>query len=285
MELVCDIALVERRARELRRSGRLALVPTMGALHEGHLSLVRLAASAADATVVSIFVNPTQFGPGEDFERYPRDLERDADLAEAAGADVLFVPSTEAMYPDGFSTTVHVGGMTERLCGAHRPGHFDGVTTVVAKLFGIVRPDIAVFGQKDGQQVAVIERMVADLDLGVRIVRGEIVREADGLAMSSRNRYLSTDERRRALALPEALGEVRELFGQGERSSDAVLGAVRGRIESEPGVALQYVEAVDAVTLEAVDVLRDGVMVAAAVVVGETRLIDNVVFGESVEIG
>jgi len=280
MQLIADIETMRRRARELASAGRLALVPTMGALHEGHLSLVRLASSMADATVVSVFVNPTQFGPGEDYEQYPRDLERDADRAEAAGGDVLFAPSVESMYPPGFSTVVHVRDLTERLCGAYRPGHFDGVTTVVAKLLGIVRPHLAVFGRKDAQQASVIERMATDLHLDVEIVRGAIVREDDGLAMSSRNRYLSDDERAHALVLHRALEAAREQYARGERSPDAVLSEVRSRIGSERAVALQYVDAVDAKTLEPVEELRDGVMVAAAMFVGDTRLIDNVVLGE-----
>ncbi|MBD3367340.1 MAG: pantoate--beta-alanine ligase [Candidatus Eisenbacteria bacterium] len=285
MELVSEVATMERRARELSRKGRLSLVPTMGALHEGHLSLVRLAASRSDATVVSVFVNPTQFGPGEDFERYPRDLERDAELAKAAGADILFAPSAEEMYPEGFSTVVHVKDLTDRLCGSYRPGHFDGVTTVVAKLFGIVRPDLAVFGQKDGQQVAVIERMAADLNLGVEIVRGAIVREDDGVALSSRNRYLSDEERARARVLSAALAAARDRYEGGERSAEAVVSEVRRTIEKEPAVRLQYVEAVDAKTLVPVRTLNDGVMVTAAVYVGDTRLIDNVILGEAAEIG
>jgi pantoate--beta-alanine ligase len=285
MRLIVDIDEMERTARSLSRKGRLALVPTMGALHEGHLSLVRLATSLAEATVVSVFVNPTQFGPAEDFERYPRDLERDADLAEAAGADVLFAPAAEAMYPAGFSTVVHVKDLTDRLCGSYRPGHFDGVTTVVAKLLGIVRPDMAVFGQKDGQQAAVVERMAEDLNLGVEIVRGGTVREPDGLAMSSRNRYLSREERARALVLSDALREAQEAYRRGQRDAAALVSSLRERIEADPSIRLQYIEAVDARPLEPVDALDDGVMVAAAVFVGDTRLIDNVILGEAVEIG
>ncbi len=285
MRVVHDITAMERLARELRAKGTLALVPTMGALHEGHLSLVRLAAEKADAVVVSVFVNPTQFGPNEDYERYPRDVERDAALADEAGADVVFAPSVEAMYPPGFSTIVHVRDLTDRLCGSYRPGHFDGVTTVVAKLLGIVRPDLAVFGQKDGQQASVMERMVEDLHLRVEIVRAPTVRESDGVALSSRNRYLSEDERARARVLPGALRVAREQYERGERRPEALLSEVRRRIEEEPDVRVQYVEAVDSRTLEPVEKLADGVMVAAAVFVGDTRLIDNVILGEAVDIG
>ena len=285
MRVVHDITAMERLARELRAKGTLALVPTMGALHEGHLSLVRLAAEKADAVVVSVFVNPTQFGPHEDYERYPRDVERDAALADEAGADVVFAPSVEAMYPPGFSTVVDVRDLTDRLCGSYRPGHFDGVTTVVAKLLGIVRPDLAVFGQKDGQQASVIERMVEDLHLRVEIVRAPTVRESDGVALSSRNRYLSEDERARARVLPGALRVAREQYERGERRPEALLSEVRRRIEEEPDVRVQYVEAVDSRTLEPVEKLADGVMVAAAVFVGDTRLIDNVILGEAIDIG
>lgn len=255
----------------------VGLVPTMGYLHEGHLSLVRLARELSDTVVVSVFVNPTQFGPSEDFDNYPRDLTRDARLAGEAGCDLLFVPSAEEMYPAHYATVVHVQKLGRRLCGAFRPGHFDGVCTVVAKLLNIVRPEVAVFGQKDGQQAAIIERMAADLDLGVRIVRGPTVREADGLAMSSRNSYLSEDERADAAVLYQALEKARGLYESGETDAAAVIERVRSMIDARPTARSQYVAAVDRDTLDDVQELGPDTMIALAVFVGETRLIDNVV--------
>ena len=253
----------------------------MGFLHEGHLSLVRAAAELSDVVVVSVFVNPTQFGPSEDLERYPRDLPRDSALAEEAGCDILFVPAADEMYPARYATVVHVQRLSEKLCGAFRPGHFDGVCTVVAKLFEIVRPSIAVFGQKDGQQAAIIERMVADLNMGVEIVRGPTVREPDGLAVSSRNSYLSDDERREAAVLHSALEHGRALYGDGERDAARVLGEMRTMIESRPSAEVQYLAAVDSRTLDDVVELGPGVMLALAVFFGETRLIDNVLLGDA----
>jgi len=276
MEIVGSPA--EMRARDLRAAGRVVgFVPTMGALHEGHLSLVRLARARADVVVVSVFVNPTQFGPSEDFESYPRDLEGDASLLAEAGCDVLFAPEAAAIYPAGFATVVHVQRLTRKMCGAFRPGHFDGVTTVVAKLLAIVRPDFAVFGQKDGQQAAVIERMAADLDTGVEIVRAPTVREADGLAMSSRNAYLTSEERADAPAIYAALDSARKLYEAGDTDADAALERIRGEIDARRTARTQYVAAVDASTLEDAAVLAPGVMLAVAVFVGETRLIDNIV--------
>jgi pantoate--beta-alanine ligase len=249
----------------------------MGALHDGHLSLIRIASKLADFTVASVFVNPTQFGPSEDFDRYPRDLTKDAALAESAGCDLLFAPDVADVYPPRFATVVHVQRMSAKLCGALRPGHFDGVSTVVAKLFSIVRPSIAVFGQKDGQQAAIIERMTADLNLGVEIVRAPTVREPDGLAMSSRNAYLTKDERAQAPALFRALEHGRGLYEAGERDALRVVEAVNERIARESSARVQYVAAVDSETLEDVAVLRPGTMLAVAAVLGATRLIDNVV--------
>ena len=217
MEVVRTVGEMKQRSRELGRDGALVgFVPTMGFLHEGHLTLVRTARELADTVVVSIFVNPTQFGPTEDLDRYPRDLERDLALLEAEGVDVVFVPEPSDVYPAGYATVVHVQRLGERLCGAFRPGHFDGVCTVVAKLFEIVRPNLAVFGQKDGQQAAIIERMAEDLDMRVQIVRGPTVREADGLAMSSRNSYLNEDERAEAPVLRKALLHAAALYDGGE---------------------------------------------------------------------
>ena len=281
MDTVTSIAEMESRAAELRGRGRvIGFVPTMGHLHEGHLSLVRTAARLADVVVVSVFVNPTQFGPTEDLDRYPRDLPRDSALAEEAGCDILFAPSTEEVYPARYATVVHVQRLSEKLCGAFRPGHFDGVCTVVAKLFEIVKPSIAVFGQKDGQQAAIIERMVADLNMGVEIVRAPTVREPDGLAMSSRNGYLSEGERREAAVLYQALERGRAMYGEGERSAAKVLAEIRSMIESKPAADVQYVAAVGSRTLDDVTELGSGTMLAVAVFFGTTRLIDNIVLGD-----
>lgn len=278
VETIRTVAEMERRARELKAAGSVVgLVPTMGSLHEGHLSLIRHADARADTVIVSIFVNPTQFGPSEDFESYPRDLDRDAALAAEAGCDILFVPEVFDVYPAHYATVVHVQHLTRKLCGAFRPGHFDGVTTVVAKLLNIVRPHVAVFGRKDGQQLAVIERMVADLDMGVEIVSVETVREQDGLAMSSRNTHLSADERRDATVLSESLVLARSLYGSGERDASVVVGRMRELIEGRETPEIQYVEAVDRATMDPVSELRGGVMIAMAVYFGKTRLIDNTV--------
>ncbi len=260
------------------RPGRVALVPTMGYLHEGHLSLVDRARARAERVVMSIFVNPLQFGPNEDFARYPRDLDRDVALATKRGVDLVFAPSVEEMYPDGEpAVQVSPGRMADRLCGAHRPGHFQGVLTVVAKLFGIVRPDIAVFGQKDFQQAVLIRRMVADLELGVEIDLAPIVREPDGLAMSSRNVYLSAEERARALGLSRGLEDALAAFRLGERDSARLRDRVRERIAAEPGVRTEYVELVHPGTLEPIETAEPGSVLAVAAFVGTTRLIDNVI--------
>jgi len=278
LETIRTVAAMESRSAELRASGAvIGLVPTMGSLHEGHLSLIRQADGLADTVVVSIFVNPTQFGPSEDFESYPRDLDRDAELASGAGCDILFVPEAADVYPAHYATVVHVQHLTRRLCGAFRPGHFDGVTTVVAKLLNVVRPHLAVFGRKDGQQLAVIERMVADLDMGVRIVPGETVRESDGLAMSSRNAYLSEAERRDAVVLWEALELARTLYESGERDATLVVARMREMIDARETTEIQYIEAVDRATMDPVAELGVNVMIAMAVFLGKTRLIDNTV--------
>jgi pantoate--beta-alanine ligase len=282
VEILRTVGEMKTRARGIGREGAvIGFVPTMGFLHEGHLTLVRMARELADSVVVSIFVNPTQFGPSEDLDRYPRDLERDLALLEEAGADVVFVPEAADVYPSGYATVVHVQRLGEKLCGAFRPGHFDGVCTVVAKLFEIVRPNLAVFGQKDGQQAAIIERMVEDLDMDVQIVRGPTVREPDGLAMSSRNSYLSEDERAEAPVLRQALLHAESLFGSGESDAAKVLSEVRDMIESKPHAEVQYVAAVDWKSLDDVTELRPGTMLALAVFFGRTRLIDNLVLGEA----
>ncbi len=265
-------------ADEVRREGkRIGLVPTMGCLHEGHLSLIRLARERTDGVVVSIFVNPTQFGPGEDFEKYPRTFERDQELVEQAGGEVIFTPNVEEMYPPGFCTAVQVDKLTEGLCGASRPGHFRGVTTVVAKLLCAVKPHVAVFGQKDFQQAVVIRRMVRDLNLNVEIVIAPIVREADGLAISSRNAYLSPSERRVARVLFQSLEKARERVRAGEREASGIISAMKAEIEAKPMARIDYIEMVDAETIEPATRVEGRVLVALAVWIGKTRLIDNVV--------
>jgi pantoate--beta-alanine ligase len=287
MIAVQDLAALRDVIGKARAESTIALVPTMGALHEGHLSLVRQARREGGFVVVSIFVNPLQFAPHEDFSRYPRRPEEDAAALEAEEVDVLWAPRPETFYPSDFSTAVEVGGVSERGEGAVRPTHFRGVATVVAKLFLQVQPDVAVFGRKDLQQLAVIRRMVRDLDFPVRIAVGETVREADGLALSSRNAYLSPDERRRATALPRALFAARELArgrlplppgeGRGEGVLDPAELARRTREELErSGLVVDYVEVVDVETMKPPPSIRSGTALAAAVRVGETRLIDNV---------
>jgi len=266
-------------AERWRRAGlRVGFVPTMGALHSGHLALVKASQAECERTVVSIFVNPIQFGPREDFSRYPRPLARDRRLLVAQGVHALFVPSAAAMYAAGFSTKVWVGGeLVARFCGPFRPGHFAGVTTVVAKLFNIVRPDAAFFGAKDAQQAAVVARMTADLDFGVAMRIIPTVRENDGLAMSSRNRYLSPAQRSSASCLYRALKEGRTAVMLGERRAGAVTAVVRRVLSAEPSLRLQYAELADARTFEPVTRLKGMIILAAAARIGKTRLIDNVV--------
>jgi pantoate--beta-alanine ligase len=258
----------------------IALVPTMGALHAGHASLIRAAAAARPGrAAVSIFVNPTQFGPNEDFARYPRTFAADCALAEREGATVIFAPSVEEIYPAGAATIVVVEALGDRLDGASRPGHFRGVATVVAKLLIAAEPDLAFFGQKDAAQVAVLRRMVADLRLRTKIVVCPIVREADGLALSSRNVYLSSEERKQALVLSRAVGCVQELVAGGERRSDRLIDAAQGVFEQEPSVRVDYIELVDWETLWPVLTATPGTLFAIAAWVGATRLIDNTVIG------
>ena len=256
---------------------RLGFVPTMGALHEGHLSLVRAAKARCDVVAASIFVNPTQFGPNEDFSKYPRSFGTDRELLEKEGVELLFAPSVEEMYPEGAVTFVTVEGLSERLCGKSRPGHFRGVTTIVSNLFHITQSDLAFFGQKDAAQVAIIRRMVLDLNLGVEIVVCPIVREADGLAMSSRNAYLNPQERKSALVLSRSLAQVKKLFEQGERRTSKLGAAGRQIFAEEPSVRLDYIEIVSPETLEPVEHITDPALVAVAAFVGGTRLIDNIV--------
>jgi pantoate--beta-alanine ligase len=251
----------------------------MGALHEGHISLVRLAKSSCDFVAASIFVNPTQFAPNEDFSRYPRAFEADRQKLEAKGVDLLFAPSVEEMYPKGAATFVTVDDIGDRLDGRSRPGHFRGVSTVVAKLFHIVEPDIAVFGQKDAAQVAIIKRMVRDLMFPVEIVVAPIIREADGLALSSRNAYLSADERRQATVLSRALRAIEDRFRGGEKNAAALIAAAQKIFAGEPSVRVDYVEVIDPDTLKSVTVAQNGTLAAVAAVVGTTRLIDNTLLG------
>ena len=264
--------------RQITGAGKsLGFVPTMGALHEGHLSLARASKSRCHATAVSIFVNPLQFGPTEDLAKYPRPLERDAAMLEQLGIDLLFLPTVEEMYPPGATTHVLVGELSEKLDGASRPGHFRGVTTVVNKLFEIVRPDCAFFGQKDAAQVAVLRKMVRDLDMDVELVVCPIVREPDGLAMSSRNVYLTPEQRQQALVLHRALMRVQFAADEGEHDSEK-LGAIgRAVIAEEYGARLDYFAVVDPYTLDAVPHISGGALVAVAAYLGSTRLIDNLV--------
>lgn len=256
-------------------TGTVGLVPTMGFLHEGHLSLVRGARADCDTVAVSIFVNPAQFGPGEDLDRYPRDEERDLALLRDEGADIVFMPPPEEVYPPGFDDWVEVRGpIAERLEGEHRPGHFRGVTTVVARLFRIVRPDRAYFGEKDAQQLRVIRRMTGDLGLPVEVLGLPIVREPDGLAMSSRNAYLSPDDRTRALALSRALGEAERSFGSGERDAGVIRTAARRTLDAA-GVGVDYVSVVDEETLTELKTIDRPALLLLAALVGATRLIDN----------
>lgn len=267
--------------RDQLPAGRtLGFVPTMGALHEGHMSLMAIARQRADVTIASIFVNPLQFGPNEDLSRYPRPIEKDIALLEAAGVDALFLPPVEELYPDGASTVVLEEAVSTHLCGASRPGHFRGVTTVVLKLFNIVTPDFAVFGQKDAQQCVVIERMVRDLDLRVKIVRGPIVREADGLALSSRNIYLAPEDRAAAPAIFASLEAAKAAYVAGERNAAALMAIGRERLDAEPRIAVQYWEVRDRVSLEPVEAVgADGALFAVAAYLGTTRLIDNLEVG------
>jgi pantoate--beta-alanine ligase len=264
-------------AAERRSGSRIGFVPTMGALHEGHLSLVGRARELTDVVVVSVFVNPTQFGPGEDFDRYPRDLERDVRMAGARGAAIVFAPEVAEMYPEALLTTVTMRGITDDFEGARRPGHFDGVLTVVAKLFHIVEPDVAVFGQKDAQQLAAVRRMAADLDFPVEIVVGETVREADGLALSSRNAFLSAADRSQALALRAALGRAESLAADGVDDADRLLTAMREELARHPGVEVDYVAVVEQNSFRPLRRLTEPAVAAVAARVGKTRLIDNVV--------
>jgi pantoate--beta-alanine ligase len=278
MEIIETPEAMQRRALELKRSGnRIGFVPTMGFLHEGHLSLMHLARQHCDVLVVSIFVNPTQFGPNEDLDAYPRDFERDEALCVNEGVDLVFYPAAGTMYADDASVRVDEELLSSGLCGASRPAHFRGVCTVVAKLFNLVLPDCAVFGEKDAQQLRIIERMVRDLNFPVEIIRGPIVREPDGLAMSSRNKYLNEVQRGSALCLRASLSAAEELWKNGERNASVIRNHMVSIIEPEADAAIDYIELVDDESLRPVDVLEGKALVAVAVWIGQTRLIDNVV--------
>lgn len=276
MHIISSAAEMTAFSKAARRAGkRVGFVPTMGALHEGHLSLVRAARAHSEVVVVSIFVNPTQFGPNEDFARYPRSFDKDRAMLERGGADCIFSPSVEEMYPPGATTWVTVEGLSEKLDGLSRPGHFRGVTTVVSTLFNIVQPEAAFFGQKDAAQVAVIRKMVRDLNFDVEIVVCPIVRESDGLAMSSRNAYLTPEQRKQALVLHRVLECVGARISQGESKAGNLISSGKRMIAEEPGVRLDYFEIVDADTLDPVSDVTNGALVAVAAYVGNTRLIDN----------
>ena len=281
MEIIESIKEMQNRAAAYRAEGKsIALVPTMGYLHDGHASLMREGRRRGDVLVASIFVNPSQFGAGEDFDSYPRDLERDSHIAAEAGVDIIFAPKASEMYPAGYQSWVDVERLTIPLCGASRPGHFRGVATVVCKLFHIVMPHLALFGKKDYQQLAVLRRMSVDLNMAIEIVGMPIVREADGLAMSSRNAYLTPAERMSALCLSRALGAARALYQGGEQSAPLLRERVTGMITGEPAATVDYAELRDMDTLEEVSQADERTLVALAVKIGKTRLIDNCVLGE-----
>ncbi len=270
------VRTVEEVRGELAGRERVGLVPTMGFLHKGHLSLIRRAHEDCETVVVSLFVNPKQFGQGEDLDAYPRDEERDARLAEECGADILFAPGLDEVYPDGFSTSVEVGGLTDVLCGSARPGHFAGVTTVVTKLLNMVRPDVAYFGQKDAQQALVIRKLVRDLDMPVRIEVCPTVREPDGLALSSRNAYLSPEQRERALSLNRALRAAEAAVSEGRTDADDVLAAAREQLQ-QAGIEPEYLELRSAKDLAPVERVNGSTLLAVAAQVGRARLIDNTI--------
>ncbi|HOD29523.1 MAG TPA: pantoate--beta-alanine ligase [Syntrophales bacterium] len=285
MQIIHAVKEMKSFADAARGAGkRIAFVPTMGYFHDGHLDLMREARRRADWVVVSIYVNPTQFGPREDLDTYPRDFERDRRLAEGVGVDVIFFPDNSEMYPPGYQTYVDVEGVTRNLCGRSRPGHFRGVTTVCAKLFNIVKPQVTVFGTKDFQQLAAIKRMVTDLNMDLDVVGRPTTREADGLAMSSRNVHLCAAERPSALSLSRSLQMAERRFQEGERDAATVIRDIRTFIEGHPFVSVDYIQICDSQTLEDVPDISEGAVLAMAVRVGKTRLIDNHVFGEALNL-
>jgi pantoate--beta-alanine ligase len=270
----------EIRDARKKLKGRVGLVPTMGYLHAGHISLVEIAKQHSDEVIVSIFVNPSQFGPNEDLDAYPRNLEHDFELLEQAGVDLVWLPTSEIMYPDNYQTWVDLDQIPQLLEGSQRPGHFKGVSTVVAKLFNVVQPEVAVFGQKDAQQVAVIKQMVRDLNMPVEIAVGAIIREPDGLAMSSRNSYLDAKQRQAATVLYQALQNAQTKFQQGERRSEAIRKTMTDTINNEPLAKLEYVSCANVDSLEELENISTQALLSMAVYVGQTRLIDNLVLGE-----
>lgn len=279
MNIVKTISEVRNEVKNWKKQGlSVGLVPTMGYLHEGHKSLIDRACRENDKVVVSVFVNPTQFGPGEDLATYPRDIQRDAALCEDAGAALIFNPEPEEMYFDDFHTYVTMESLSDELCGKTRPIHFRGVCTVVSKLFHIVAPDRAYFGQKDAQQLAIIKRMVRDLNFDIEIVGCPIVREADGLAKSSRNTYLNPEERKAALVLSRAVRLGQELIQNGERNADVIVEKMKQLIEEEPLAKIDYVQVVDAISIQPVVEIKGSILVAMAVYIGKTRLIDNFIY-------
>lgn len=279
MKVVKTIQEVRDAVKEWKAQGlSVGFVPTMGYLHEGHESLINKAVEGNDRVVVSIFVNPMQFGPTEDLDKYPRDLERDSKLCERAGANLIFHPEKEEMYFDDFSSYVDINGLSDELCGKSRPVHFRGVCTVVTKLFNIVSPDRAYFGGKDAQQLAIIRRFVRDLNIDVEIIGCPIIREEDGLAKSSRNTYLSKEERQAALILSQSLNLAKDAINSGERDSKAVIDLISKNIKKEPLAKIDYVEVVDSLSMAAVEKIEKSVLVAIAVYIGKTRLIDNFTF-------
>jgi pantoate--beta-alanine ligase len=277
MEIIRSPKRMQKICIRLKQKGKIiGFVPTMGYLHEGHLSLMRIAKKKSDVLVVSIFVNPTQFGPQEDFKRYPRDLERDKRLLKKIGCDFLFCPKVKDLYPQGYKTYVDVQNLTKVLEGASRPGHFKGVTTVVAKLFNIVQPDIAVFGQKDAQQVVVLKKMVDDLNYGIKILIAPTIREKNGLALSSRTLYLSSEQRKQAKVLYQALRLAKEMIKRGERNASRIISKMKVLINKQPLAKIDYIAITDTDTLEFLKKLKDEVLVSLAVQFGKTRLIDNI---------
>ncbi|WP_321531824.1 pantoate--beta-alanine ligase [uncultured Desulfuromonas sp.] len=276
MEIIHDVQAFQQRMLAERQQGKkISFVPTMGFLHQGHLSLLEEGRGRGDLLVLSIFVNPTQFGPNEDFDSYPRALQRDAELAAKTGVDILFAPEAEAMYPQGSATTVQVTGLSEGLCGASRPGHFDGVTTVVNKLFNLVQPHVALFGMKDFQQLAVIRKMVKDLNLPIAILGMPIVRESDGLAMSSRNTYLSDDLRKQGLSLIASIRSVCESAAAGQRDAATLIAQARDIVGAQPDACIDYIQICHDETLQDVDQVDEHAVILLAVRFGTTRLIDN----------
>ena len=285
MEVIAGLKEMQRRSGQISQEGKtIAFVPTMGYLHEGHLSLMREGRKKSNVLIISIFVNPTQFGPGEDFERYPRDMKRDLKLIHDIGVDIVFTPSVQEMYPTGFQTAVEVAEVTKNFCGISRPHHFRGVTTVVAKLFNIVKPHCALFGQKDYQQLITIKRMVEDLNMDIEIIGLPTVREPDGLAMSSRNTYLSPQGRKAARSLYRSLLKADELFQQGEKNAAAILREVREIIEAEKVTQIDYTTICDPHTLEDIEQIEDEALIALAVKIGKTRLIDNLMLKRGVQL-